>query len=163
VGLSIQPLDQTYNLKDFNCGNSNLDSWLQNTARQHQKKNLSRTFVMVRDSLPTTIIGYYSLAIRGLVSKKALPQALQKGLPLNVPAVTVARLAVARQEQKQGYGELLLLDAMAQAKVASRMIGGSFLFVDAKTTELAVFYARYGFVALPDNPLSLCMLIAGIP
>lgn len=163
MALSIQPLDQTYNLKDFNCGNIHLDSWLQNTARQHQKKNVSRTFVMVRDSLPATIIGYYSLAIRGIVSKEVLPQALQKGLPLNVPTLTLARLAVARQEQKHGYGELLLLDAMAQAKVASRIIGGSFLFVDAKTTELAVFYARYGFVALPDNPLSLCMLIASIP
>jgi len=73
---------------------------------------------------------------------EALPKNMKKSLPLNVPAMTLA---------------------LTQVKTASRLIGGSFLFVDAKDTELATFYARYGFVALPDAPLILCMPIADLP
>jgi predicted GNAT family N-acyltransferase len=150
-------------LKSFNCGNATLDAWLQNTARQHQQKNLSRTFVLVQEELPTAVVGYYSLAIRGLTFTEMLPQSMRKAFPSKVSSITLARLAVATQEQKKGHGELLLLDAMAQAKIAASLIGGSFLFVDVKGSELADFYGRYGFVALPDDPLTLCMLISDIP
>lgn len=163
MGFSILSLDQSHDLKSFNCGNIALNTWLQNTSRQHQKKNLSRTFVLIQDSSPTTIIGYYSLAIRGLTLTEALPQNMKKALPLNVPAMTLARLAVSLQEQRKGHCERLLLDAMEQVKTASSLIGGSFLFVDAKDTNLAKFYTHYEFVALPDDPLTLCMLIANIP
>jgi predicted GNAT family N-acyltransferase len=163
VGLSILSLDQSHDLKSFNCGNDALNNWLQNTSRQHQKKNISRTSVLIRDESPTTIIGYYALAIRGLTLKEALPKSMKKSLPINVPAMTLARLAVSLQEQGKGHGERLLLDAMEQVKTASSLIGGSHLFVDAKGTELAGFYSRYGFVALPDNPLTLCLPIASIP
>jgi predicted N-acetyltransferase YhbS len=77
--------------------------------------------------------------------------------------MTLARLAVSIEEQRKGYGERLLLDAMERVKTASRLIGGSFLFVDVKDTELAVFYARYGFVALPSDSLILVMSINNIP
>lgn len=160
MDLSVLSLDRSHDLKSFNCGNIALDAWLKNTSRQHQKKNISRTFVLMQDE---TIIGYYSLAIRGLMLTEALPQNMKKYLPLNVPAMTLARLAVSLQEQKKGHGERLLLDAMECVKTASSLIGGSFLFVDAKDTELAKFYGRYGFVALPDDPLTLCMPIADIP
>ncbi|WP_161990600.1 hypothetical protein [Candidatus Methylobacter oryzae] len=88
---------------------------------------------------------------------------MKKALPANVSAITLARLAVSLDEQKKGHGERLLLDAVAKAKIASKLIGGSFLFIDAKNTELAAFYARYGVVALPDDPLILCIPITDIP
>lgn len=158
MAFSIQALNRSHDLKGFNCGNAALDAWLQNTARQHQQKNLSRTFVLVPEELPSAVVGYYSLAIRGLTFTEMLPQNMRKAFPSKVSSITLARLAVATQEQKKGHGELLLLDAMAQAKTAASLIGGSFLFVDVKGSELVEFYARYGFVALPDDPLTLCML-----
>lgn len=163
MALSILSLDQSHDVKSFNCGNPALNTWLQNTSRQHQKKNISRTFVLVQDESPATILGYYTLAIRGLTTTEALPQDMKKSLPLNVPTMTLARLAVSIEEQRKGHGERLLLDALAQVKTASRVIGGSFLFVDAKDTELAGFYARYGFVNLPSDPLILVMPIEKIP
>lgn len=163
MAFSILSLEQSHDLKSFNCGNPVLNTWLQNTSRQHQKKNISRTFVLVQDTSPTIIIGYYSLAIRGLTMTEALPQNMKKSLPLKAPAMTLARLAVSIKEQRKGYGERLLLDAMERVKTASRLIGGVFLFVDAKDTELAEFYARYGFVTLPSDPLIMVMPIEKIP
>ena len=122
MAFSILSLDHSHDLKSFNCGNIALNAWLQNTSRQHQKKNISRTSVLIQDSSPTTIIGYYSLAIRGLTPTEVLPQNMKKALPLNVPAMTLARLAVSLQEQRKGHGERLLLDAMEQVKTASSLI-----------------------------------------
>lgn len=163
MGFLIRSLDRSHKVEDFKCGNESLDDWLKNIARQHQQKNQSATYILAADQSPASITGYYALAIRGLVQRDILPQNMKKALPSNVSAITLARLAVSLDEQKKGHGERLLLDAMAKAKIASRLIGGSFLFIDAKNTELAAFYARYGFVALPDESLILCMPIADIP
>ena len=163
MAFSILSLDPSHDLNRFNCGNTVLNTWLQNTSRQHQKKNISRTFVLTRDDSPETILGYYALAIRGFTLKEALPQNIKKSLPLKVPTMTLARLAISIEEQRKGHGERLLLDALEQVKTASRLIGGSFLFVDAKDTQSAEFYARYGFVALPSDPLILVMSIDNIP
>jgi ribosomal protein S18 acetylase RimI-like enzyme len=163
VGFSILSLDQSHDVKNFNCGVIALNIWLQNTSRQHQEKNISRTFVLTQDKSPMTIIGYYALAMRGLIPKESLPQNMQKALPLKVPAVTLARLAVSLEEQKRGHGERLLLNAMMRAKNVSNQIGGTLLFVDAKDTELLEFYIRYGFEVLPDDPFTLCMPISAIP
>jgi hypothetical protein len=118
---------------------------------------------LVADESLGIVIGYYSLAIRGMTPIESLPQPMKKSLPLSAPAVTIARLAVSLKQQKQGHGERLLLDAMTRVKSAANLIGGSFLFVDAKDVVLAEFYARYGFIALPDDPLTLCMRISDIP
>ena len=107
MAFSILSLDQSHDLKSFNCGNTALNTWLQNTSRQHQKKNISRTFVLVQDESPATILGYYALAIRGLTMTEALPQNMKKSLPLNVPTMTLARLAVSIKEQRKGHGERL--------------------------------------------------------
>lgn len=164
MGFSIRNLERSHDVKGFECGNANLNDWLKNTARQHQEKNqASSTHVLVDNQYPDVIVGYYALAIRGLVSKEQLPPNLQKALPLNVPAITLARLAVSLAEQKKGHGERLLIDAMLKVKTVSKSVGGTFLFVDAKDAELAQFYSRYGFIALPSDPLMLCMRIADIP
>jgi ribosomal protein S18 acetylase RimI-like enzyme len=163
VGFSIRTLDRSHDLKNFSWGTKKLDAWLKNTARQHNEKNISRTFVLMEDQSPTVVIGYYSLAIRGLTLKEALPQNMKKALPLNVPAMTLTHLAVSLEEQKKGHGERLLLDAMTRVKTVSNLVGGSFLFVDAKNIELSDFYIRYGFTALPSDPLILCLRIADIP
>ena len=163
MAFSIQPLDRSHDLQSFNCGNTALDVWLQHTAKQHQTKNLSQTYVLIVDNCPEAVIGFYALSIRGLTPIESLPQKLKKTFPRNVPTITIARLAVANQEQKKGHGERLLLDAMLRAKSAAKMIGGSFLFVDAKDGELARFYARHGLTALPDDPLTLCMPVADVP
>jgi len=36
------------------------------------------------------------------------------------------------------------------------------LFVDAKDAKAAAFYRKYGFRSLPDQPLQLVLVLAGI-
>lgn len=151
----VAPLDQTHDVKGFDCGVPALNTWLQTIARQHQEKALSKTFVLVGDDDPETIIGFYALAVRGMTARGALPEDLTKKLPVSIPGYTLARLAVATSAAGQGFGAELLIDAMRRAKQVASQAGGPFLFVDAKDQTAADFYARFGFSPLPDDQLTL--------
>lgn len=159
---SVVTLDKQHDLKSFDCGIPALNIWLQTIARQHQKKSLSGTFVLVDDELPNAIIGFYALAIRSMTAIEGLPPSMTKRLPLEIPGITLARLAVAETARKQGYGGILLIDAMIRAKYVSSQAGGFALFVDAKDEKAANFYAHYGFEPFSGDPLTLCIPFAFI-
>jgi predicted GNAT family N-acyltransferase len=55
----------------------------------------------------------------------------------------------------QGLGERLLIDALQRCHAASRQVGSVAVIVDAKDADVATFYARYGFIAFPHQPLRL--------
>ena len=65
---SVVTLDKAHDLKSFDCGIPALNTWLRTIARQHQKKLLSGTFVLVDDESPESVIGSYALAIRGMTA-----------------------------------------------------------------------------------------------
>lgn len=162
MALSIVVLNREHDVSGFDCAVPALNDWLAKIARQHQKNALSSSFVLVDDATPNQILGYYALAIRGLTYTDTLPPNMAKRLPAQVPGLTLARLAVAQSEQKKGYGEMLLVDAMLRAKNVSRQTGGYALFVDAKDQGAAQFYGKYGFVGLPGNPLTMALAIPAI-
>jgi GNAT superfamily N-acetyltransferase len=159
----VTALDKVHEVKDFTCGKVVLDVWLQQTARQHQANSISQTFVLVAETAPTVILGFYALTLRGLTSNEDLPPEIAKRLPRKVPGITLARLAVMESEQGKNYGEELLVDAMLRARDAAKGVGGWGLFVDAKDEEAASFYQKYGFTPCPSNPLVLVMPFASMP
>ena len=67
----------------------------------------------------------------------------------------LGRLAVDRQCQCKGLGELLLVDALTRARRIYAGAGGIGLFVDAIDEQAAGYYRRFGFEAAPYNPLLL--------
>lgn len=162
MGHYVAPLDQTHDVKNFDCGTEKLNTWLQTIAGQHQTKGLSKTFVLVDDEAPTIIIGFYAMAIRRMTPREALPAEFSRKLPSEIPGYTLARLAIASSAGGQGFGGDLLVDAMRRAKQVSRQVGGAFLFVHAKIQTAADFYGHFGFAPLPDDPLILVMPMSSI-
>jgi ribosomal protein S18 acetylase RimI-like enzyme len=163
MGHSISALKAVHEVNRFSCGKPELDTYLQATARQHQNKNISRTYVLTDDEGPTLIIGFYTLAIRPMTPKGDMPPHLVKRLPNTVPGFTVARLAVSEMHKGQGHGEILLMAAMTKAQAVAEKVGGFALFVDAKDREASSFYQKYGFTPFPSDPLILAIPIAHIP
>jgi GNAT superfamily N-acetyltransferase len=152
-----------HEVKKFDCGNNDLNIFLQTTAGQHQRKFISKTYVLVDDEAPTQVMGFYTIAVRRMVAKDDLPPAIAKKLPREVPGFSLARLAVRDDLKGQGHGEYLMAHAIDRtARVASE-IGGYAVFVDAKDEQAAAFYQRYGFAPMPDNPLILCLPFANMP
>jgi len=145
----------------FDSGSGELDLWLRQTAQQHQRRGISKTFVAVADDEPSRVLGFYALTACEVVSQD-LPDDLAKRLPRKVPGIRLGRLAVDRTVQGQGLGELLLMDALDRARRVLEHVGVHALFVDAKDERAAAFYRKYGFRPLPEQPLQLVLVLAGL-
>ena len=156
--MQILPLAGSHDRQGFDCGRQELNDWLQQVARQHQDKGLSKTFVAIRQDEPARICAYYALTLAELENRH-LPDAWRKKLPRRIPGVRLGRLAVDRQYQGKGLGTLLLIDALTRARRIYAEAGGIGLFVDALDDEAAAYYCRFGFQSAPDNPLLLFLSV----
>lgn len=152
---SVSGLEVTHDVNNFDCGNPELNAYLKATARQHQSKDIAKTYVLTDDDEPGKIVGFFTVAIRRMTPKEDMPAGMVKKLPSNVPGYTLGRLAVDKAHQGKGYGADLLMAAMDKVKAAVTKVGGAALFVDAKDEKAAAFYAKYGFVPFPSDPLVL--------
>lgn len=156
----IIALDKSHDRSGFDCGIQELNTFLKATARQHVKKGISRTFVLT-DGTPV-ILGYFTLTLCE-VESDLLPTTLAHKYPIHpLPAVRLARLAVSRKFQGKGFGELLLSEVIYRTALIAEQAGVIGLFVDAKNDSAKNFYLRYGFLAIPEQPLKLFLPIETI-
>ncbi len=103
----------------------------------------------------TEILGFYSLSA-AQVRLTDLQDVDRKRLPrYPVPAVRMARLAVARAHQRSGYGPLLVAYAVDRCLALRAELGVRLLLVDALHEKAAAFYARYGFRPTTEAALTL--------
>ncbi len=149
-----QPLTAEHRLEDFACGESSLDDWLRRRALINQTTGASRTFVVTDES--GQVLAYYALAA-GAVSHQESPGAIRRNMPDPVPVMVLARLAVDQRLQGQQVGGALLKDALQRAVSVAQNIGVRALLVHALNDRARQFYAHYGFVPSPANPMSLML------
>ena len=159
----LELLSDSHDRASFDCGSEPLNRFIQQVAKQHLPKGISRTFVLVAASSkpPKEVIGFFSLsACEGDSSE--LPDDVAKKLPRRIPAARLGRLAVDKRFQGQGVGKALLMAALMEIHVSAQHIGIAGLFVDAKDEQLGEFYKKFGFVPLPTRPLTLFLRIETI-
>jgi GNAT superfamily N-acetyltransferase len=157
--LRIELLSQKHDREAFNCGVQALDDYLKKTARQHNDKGISRTFVLVDSDEPATILGFFTLASCEVVTAE-LPAEYAKKYPRQAPAAKLTRLAVVRDCQRQGLGGIMMVDAMRRTLAVAENIGIIGFFMDAKDQGARAYYEQYGFIALPEHPLALYLPLA---
>jgi len=157
--LSIETLSKVHNRAEFDCGNKALNNFLQKIARQHTEKGLSKTFVLIDTKHPTDIIAYMSLVVCEVLADD-IPHQWKNKYPNRIPAAKLAKLAVAIDQQKKGYGELLLIDAMQKTLNVSYKMGVAGLFVDAKHEQAKAYYNQFAFISMPDQLNNLFLPLA---
>lgn len=151
----IAALGPDHDRQAFDCGQPALNTYLQRQASQDVRRRIAQVFVAASPDLTSRIAGYYSLSAASF-ERRDLPAEAAKRLPhYPVPAALLGRLAIDQAVQGQGLGELLLLDALHRVLRASAALAVHAMVVDAKDAGAAAFYARYGFVAFPSQPLRL--------
>lgn len=128
------------------------------TARQHIRKGISRTFVLLDQSDPHKILGFYSLTACEVHSGQ-LPGKYGKQYPVIIPAAKLARLAVDLSHQRKKYGTVMMLNAMERILLIADHLGITGFFVDAKNQNAKRFYEKFGFISLSD-PLRLFIPIS---
>jgi len=157
--LRIEKLQRTHALKEFTCGQPELDRFLIRHALQAQQMNSSQTYVGVSDK---TVIGFYTI-VAGEVRHADAPERVIKGMPRHpVPLLVLARLAVHNEWQGRGIGSGLLLDALGRTLQVADIVGVRSLAVHAKDDSAAAFYRHFGFAPSPSDSRHLFMLIKDI-
>lgn len=86
-----------------------------------------------------------------------MPTKTGRGSPDAIPSILLARLALATSLQGEGWGSVLLVDALGVAVEAVRKVGGRLLVVDAIDDDAVGFYEHHGFSEVPENPRRLVM------
>lgn len=153
--LTIGLLTEKHDRVSFDCGEPSLNEYLQRFARQNAELFLGRTYVLVVPG-QTRIEGYYTIS-SGAVARQDLPE---KRLPrYPIPVVLMGRLAVDRQAQGRGYGELLLQDALKRSAQLAQHLGIYAVVVDALNEKARDFYGKYGFAQTVDDPMRLYLPI----
>lgn len=135
----------------FDCGVHSLNGFLARHALGNHKAGVGKTYVLRRVPPPPRVIGYSTVAMSS-ASSAELGAAEKQRLPkYPIPVGLVGRLAVQLAEKGQGWGERLLVHALATILDASEKIGGVGVLVDALDNSAASFYGRYGFQALDPS------------
>ena len=148
-GCTLGKLDKSiHDRASFVCGEEALDEYLRAQARQDQDKSVSVTHVLARDGT-ATILGYCTIA-NADVPLAVVPKDVARKLSkkTHLPALLIARLAVHKEAQGQGFGTALLMYALDISIRQSENSGLALVIVDAKHQKAAHFYARYGFAPL---------------
>ncbi|MFZ6643150.1 GNAT family N-acetyltransferase [Undibacterium sp. TC4M20W] len=157
--LNIVQLDQTHDRKQFNCQSEALNRYFKQQLMQDVKRRVTACFVATDGE--GKIAGYYTLASSSVVLT-SLPAGVQKKLPRypSVPVVRLGRLAVDSSFAGKGLGGVLLADALERS--VNAQIAAYALVVDAKDDTAAGFYEHFGFIPLPDTPLSLFLPLESV-
>ncbi len=152
-----EPIAKRHDRKAFDCGQEDLNRFLQQFARKAHEHGASKTYVAVDDADGKTILGYYTLS-PAQVDFYRVPEVARLNLGRHdVGGFRLARLAVCKSFQSQALGGQLLVAAARRCMRASQEVGGTALMIDAKDERVARWYASYGAVRLNDAPLSLLL------
>lgn len=146
---TVEPLHKQHDRKAFACGVELLDRYLHRQAGQDARKRIAASFVLV-EKQSGRVAGYYTLSAMGIDAGE-LPIEITRELPRYpiIPATLLGRLAVDRQLQGRGLGEMLLMDALRRSCRMSRQIASAAVVVDAIDDRAEAFYRGYGFRPFP--------------
>ena len=157
-----EAIGRHHDRKRFDCGSAALNEYLDRYARQNHESGGAKTFVAVSPAEPARVLGLYSIS-PGAIEWARVPAKVTKHLGrYEVPVFRIGRLAVDRSVQGQGLGSDLLLAAGERALTVAAEVGGVALAIDAKDERAARWYARFGALALLDDPRKLILPFAVI-
>jgi hypothetical protein len=152
-----EPIKKRHDRAGFDCGDTDLNDFLQRHARKSHEKGGAKTFLAIDDADATKILGFYSLSPASIAYERT-PKIVKRGLARHeVFVFRPGRLEVDMSVQGQGSGGQLLLAAGRRCLYVAAEAGGVALLIDARNERVAKWYASYGAVPLLDAPLSLLL------
>ena len=152
MASNIVFLAKEHDRPSFTCGNAVLDRYFHQQVSQDLKAKVCTCFVLCEEGSPL-VKGYYTLS-GASIPRELIPADLQKKLPRypELPVTLLGRLAIDENFRRKGFGELLLLDALKKSyEVSQTSVGSMAVIVDPIDEAAKQFYAKYGFIELPDS------------
>ncbi|MGE3993786.1 GNAT family N-acetyltransferase [Pseudorhodoplanes sp.] len=153
-----EPIGPEHDLTNFNSGEPTLDDWLRRRAIRNEVGGASRTYV-VCNGKSNRVIAYYCLAT-GAIAHSAVGGRIRRNMPDPIPAMVLGRMAVDLNFHRSGLGKALLRDAALRTLQAAQLAGIRVLLVHAISESAKKFYAEFGFLSSPVDPMTLMISIA---
>jgi len=136
----------------FDCGENELNDFIQTKASKHMLAGISKTFVLPTDSLlpngKRSICAFYSVTPSS-IARENLPRPLAKKLPhYPIPVFLIAQLAVHLDQKGQGLGKITLIKALEFLWSINAQMPAYAVVVDCLNREAHDFYEHFGFEIL---------------
>lgn len=141
----------------FNCGNTDLNGFLFDDAKNHSNQLLATTFIIQSDKETVAYFNYLNdkISHTEIGNKETFLERISSLLPkgkdgyTSYPAVKIGRLAVSENFKGKGYGRDILNFTKALF-VDNNRTGCKFITVDAYRESLD-FYIKNGFKYLSSK------------
>ena len=136
----------------FDCGEKELNDFIQTRAAKHMQAGISRTMVLP-GSMPLPnqkypICSFYSIAPSS-ISHEDLPKSKAKKLPrYPIPVFLLAQLAVHKEFHGSGLGKVSLIKALEYLWEINAHMRAYAIVVDCLTKNAESFYEKFGFEVL---------------
>ena len=116
------------------------------------------------------LIGFYSLNAH-VIDYAELPKKYHRTRPAHgdIPAAFISMMARDKRYSGQGFGGILLINALKRVAFAADAIGIAVVRLDVfdcgdpeRVARRKALYETFGFTALPSNPLRLYLPISAV-
>lgn len=150
MNLHLQVLDKNqHNPKNFDCGKQGMNAFLQKFALKNQQLGLSKSWVLVDNNNPQTIIGYFTLSIQTIEPQLIEEEKLPK---YQLPVTLIARIAVDKTFQGKGFGRKLLFLALKKSlQLNNHGLPTYAIVLDILDNDAKEFYQQFNFFKELDN------------
>jgi len=144
-------------LNTFNCEiNSDLTNFIHKTARDYEKRQIARTFVLV-NSDKNEVVGYFTISMKSLSTNGMSKTSIKKidgvsNSRVCIHSFLIGQLGISDNYTEYKLGILLLDDAFTKIEMAHDLVAGRYILVDAIHNKKVIkFYTEYGFSLLTTN------------
>lgn len=169
TSFTIEPFHPTkHDRRAFSCGIPSVDNYFRMTAGKLARAENIRIYVMVTPS--GELVGFYALNAHG-VRYEELPERFARGRPSHgyISAGFISMMGRDQRFRGNGYGRLLLADALKRLVQAADVIGTAVIMLDVldcgdarRVANRKGLYESFGFMPLPSNPLRLYLPIGTV-
>jgi GNAT superfamily N-acetyltransferase len=146
--IPFDPEHPYSNMKDFQCGDKQIDRYLKRNLRQRLKRFLTQAFVL--QSPKNDFVAFYTLESFAMARELFFQLYQSRNLPLQIPVTKIGFLGVDLRYQHRGIGRWLLRDAMLKSIEISKLSGSAGLYLLANEGK-KTFYENLGFQVLREE------------
>ena len=140
--------------------NADVEDFIKDKAIDFEKKNLSRTFLVLDDDAlqndKIKLLGFFTLGIKSIIFGEDATltkrnEIAKSKIEKSIACFLLGQIARDDKNSKKGFGKIIFDEAIRKIKMAQQNVAGRCIYLDCKK-EMKDYYINLGFKLLQNNP-----------